>query len=305
MANRLAILCPGQGAQHAEMFAFVCAEGNELAHKGTLESVMGMPVEQVLANEKLLFSNRAAQPLIVASAVATWAAIADIVPEPVVVAGYSIGELSAYCIAGALHGDSAIELAAVRARLMDDCAQAPQAMLSVSGLNIANLKEMILQAGCYSAIENGEENVIAGGAYDAVLVLQKHALAHGARTSMLPVGVASHTPMLHEAAIRFKEVLEHSHLSNPRIPVLSGIDAQRIHSREQAITVLAFQIEQTIRWADCMDACAEAGTTLALELGPGSALSRMLHARHPQIECRSVGDFRTKAGLKTWLAAHS
>jgi [acyl-carrier-protein] S-malonyltransferase len=28
----------------------------------------------------------------------------------------------------------------------------------------------------------------------------------------------------------------------------------------------------------------------------------MLHARHPQIECRSVADFRTIAGVTGWLA---
>jgi [acyl-carrier-protein] S-malonyltransferase len=287
------------------MFAFAHAQGGVLPHKDKLESVIGMPVEHVLANEKLLFSNRAAQPLIVATAVATWTAITDIVPEPVVIAGYSVGEISAYFIAGALHGESVIELAAERARLMDECAQAPQGMLSLSGLSIAKLRQLVSQAGCHAAIENGEENLIAGGAYAAVIALQKQASAHGARTSMLPVEVASHTPLLHEAAIRFRERLEHSSLSDPRIPVLSGIAAQRIHRREQAIPVLASQIEQTIRWAECMDACAEAGATLALELGPGAALSRMFHARHPEIECRSVGEFRTKAGLESWLATHS
>jgi hypothetical protein len=44
--------------------------------------------------------------------------------------------------------------------------------------------------------------------------------------------------------------------------------------------------------------------TVALELGPGAALSRMLHARHPRIECRSVADFRSLDGIKKWLARH-
>jgi [acyl-carrier-protein] S-malonyltransferase len=42
-----------------------------------------------------------------------------------------------------------------------------------------------------------------------------------------------------------------------------------------------------------------------LELGPGAALSRMLHARHPRIECRSVADFRSINGIKNWLVRHS
>jgi [acyl-carrier-protein] S-malonyltransferase len=50
-----------------------------------------------------------------------------------------------------------------------------------------------------------------------------------------------------------------------------------------------------------MDACAEAGITVALELGPGAALSRMLQARHPGIACRSVADFRSLEGIRGWL----
>jgi [acyl-carrier-protein] S-malonyltransferase len=50
-----------------------------------------------------------------------------------------------------------------------------------------------------------------------------------------------------------------------------------------------------------MDTAAEAGITVALELGPGSALSRMLEARHPGIACRSAAEFRTVDGIAAWV----
>ena len=43
------------------------------------------------------------------------------------------------------------------------------------------------------------------------------------------------------------------------------------------------------------------GVTIALELGPGAALSRMLRGRHPQIACRSVAEFRSIDGVLKWL----
>jgi [acyl-carrier-protein] S-malonyltransferase len=64
---------------------------------------------------------------------------------------------------------------------------------------------------------------------------------------------------------------------------------------------LSRQIAEPIRWKDCMDACAEAGATVALELGPGAALSRMLQARHPGIACRAVSEFRSLGGVRAWL----
>jgi [acyl-carrier-protein] S-malonyltransferase len=50
-----------------------------------------------------------------------------------------------------------------------------------------------------------------------------------------------------------------------------------------------------------MDAAAESGVTVALELGPGAALSRMLRTRHPDIACRSVSEFRSLDGIVGWL----
>jgi len=61
------------------------------------------------------------------------------------------------------------------------------------------------------------------------------------------------------------------------------------------------QIAEPILWRECMDACLEAGVTVALELGPGAALARMLQARHPHIACRSVSEFRSLDGIHSWL----
>lgn len=53
-----------------------------------------------------------------------------------------------------------------------------------------------------------------------------------------------------------------------------------------------------------MDAYPEADVTVALELGPGAALSLMLNVKHPQIARRAVDDFRSLTGVRKWLARH-
>ena len=50
-----------------------------------------------------------------------------------------------------------------------------------------------------------------------------------------------------------------------------------------------------------MDTIAESGATVALEIGPGTGLARMLSARHPQIACRAVDDFRSIDGIVGWM----
>jgi [acyl-carrier-protein] S-malonyltransferase len=123
----------------------------------------------------------------------------------------------------------------------------------------------------------------------------------GGETSPIPVEIASHTPLMRPAAEAFRQVLDAAAFKDPQIPVMSGAGAELVNLPQQARAQLLRQLTDSIRWSDCMDACAEQGVTVALELGPGAALSRMLHARHPHIVCRSLHDFRSLGGLAGWL----
>ena len=118
----------------------------------------------------------------------------------------------------------------------------------------------------------------------------------------LPVPVPSHTALLREATEQFRAVL---HEASPRLPagyrLLSGIDGDTIHDIETGIDKLARQISTTIDWAACPESCRSAGAEAALELGPGTALSRMASALFPDGRARAVEEFPTLAGLRTWL----
>ena len=305
MSSRLLILCPGQGGQHAAMFDLARSDrhASDELQRWLSDRMFGKPLDQILGDDSLLFSNRIAQPLIVAATLATWEALKEVVPRPSLVAGYSIGEIAAYGVAGALLAADAVDLAASRARLMDACVDASsgQSMIAVSGLIEPSVTELVLRHSLFIAIETGEDSFIVGGLSQQVAEFNREVSQLGGRTSALAVPIASHTPLMGAAVMPFAEILGHSRLADPQVPVLSGIGAEQVDQKDQAIATLSRQLAEKIRWMDCMDACAEAGITVALELGPGRALSRMLQIRHPQIECRSVVDFRTVAGIAAWL----
>jgi [acyl-carrier-protein] S-malonyltransferase len=94
--------------------------------------------------------------------------------------------------------------------------------------------------------------------------------------------------------------------ASPRLPsagyrLLSGIDGDTIYDMETGIDKLARQISTTIDWAACLESCRSAGAETALELGPGTALSHMASALFRDGRVRAVEEFRTLAGLRTWL----
>lgn len=307
MGSRFAILCPGQGGQHAGMFDLLRADeqGAAALHQCGLDQLLegAVTLDAVLHDEQLLFSNRYAQPLIVAAGMAAWAALREQLPAPALVAGYSVGELTAYGVAGMYAPHAAVALAQARAQCMDACLrQAPQqGLMAVSGLPVAQVATLLAQHDAYVAIETGFDTLIAGGRNDALQTAQAQLTAAGARITPLPVGIASHTPLMAAAVAPLAHALDQIAWQPPQLPVLAACSGLAVHDAAAARAALLQQLTETIRWSACMDACAEHGIELVLELGPGSALSRMLRERHAQIECRSLADFRTLAGALNWL----
>jgi [acyl-carrier-protein] S-malonyltransferase len=263
---------------------------------------LAMPAETDAGAD--IYANRRAQPLIVAATLGMWEAIHEFTPQPALIAGYSIGELAAYGVAGALTPDAALALASRRAQLMDDslALHPGQALVTITGLTLQAAATQAASHGYQISIETGADSCITGGPAAAAQALEQAIVAAGGRSRRLPVEVASHTRYMESAVAPFAEALRQADFSGMSAPVLAGISAAAVSGKAQAVELLSRQLAEKIRWLACMDAAAEAGITYALELGPGNALTRMLQSRHPQINSRSVTDFRTLDGIRKWLA---
>ncbi|MFZ6845776.1 ACP S-malonyltransferase [Undibacterium sp. RuTC16W] len=300
MNPRLLVLCSGQGTQHAGMFDLLT--GNSDAE--TLRGMCAPELQAIAEKPERIFANQYAQPLIVTSQMAIWHCIKDRVPTPALVAGYSIGELGAYGIAGMLDARQIIGLARQRAQLMDACRdpQRAQIMVAVNGVHLRQVRNLIQDRGFEIAIINADDALILGGIADQFAKLETELVEHGAKVQQLAVHIASHTSCLRNACQPFHEKLQACDFLSGICPVISGKDGSQIHGKHAAVTQLSHQLLETIHWHDCMDAFAENGISVALELGPGAALSRMLQARHPQIACRSVSEFRSVDGIIQWLS---
>jgi [acyl-carrier-protein] S-malonyltransferase len=251
-----------------------------------------------------LFANYTAQSLIAGYGLAVWQALAPHLPAPVLVAGYSVGEMTACHVAGWLEPVQLLTLVQQRARAMDGCGGA-QAMLATSGMAAPQLAVLLEQFQAFVAIDNGGGNVVLGAALGNLQALAPAAVALGARVQWLPVHVASHTPLLQAAQPVFLANLQGATWQAPQCALLSGIDAQMISQTRQLDQLqqsLAQQLCHTVRWGACMEALVEARVDVVLELGPGSALARMLQARQPDLPCRSLADFRSFAAALAWLA---
>jgi [acyl-carrier-protein] S-malonyltransferase len=310
MTMRLAILCPGQGSQSAAMFDLMA--GDQAASSrvdGWLRSAGGpvaqTPLPELLAHPSAMFDNRSAQPLVVAATLMAWTMLAERLPRPSLVTGYSVGEISAYAVAGALPLERAVAIAAERAAIMSETAASSgeQGMAAVSGIAFQAALELVTQAGCEAAIDTPGA-LIAGGLRADLERLEMLAPQFGGTYKPLPISVGSHTSLLAAAVDPLRELLLLD-TAAPALPLLAGVSASTIRDGVDAAELLARQTANTIHWTDCLDAIAEARIDVALELGPGNALSRMLRERHPHIACRSVADFRSVKGIVAWVESQA
>lgn len=304
----LAVLCSGQGGQHAAMFDLIEAEGLAaplIARASDCARFDVVAAARSSASESM-FANAIAQPLICAYQGIVWSLLdprLEAAGAPMaMVAGYSVGELASHGCARSLSWADVIALSRVRAAAMDAATGDDDGLVAVRGLPRAVVDPIVGACGVHVAIVNGDDQFVVGGRVVELESFASRVVAHGATAQRLPVRVAAHTPLLSRAVPEFREALSKRPWNDPRVTVLAGVDGSVVRDAAAAIDALACQVATTIRWSACMDAIAERGASVCLELGPGSALARMMRERHPSIDSRSVDDFRSVQAVVDWVA---
>lgn len=298
----LALLFPGQGAQHAGMLPWLDAQPEAAPVLEALTRQLGRAWRSGLADPAWMNANAVAQPLLTGVCLAAWQALAAHLPSPAVVAGYSVGELAACSAAGVFDAPTVLALAAARAQAMDDSvAGQDTGLLALQGPGALGLAEA---AGPLAiAIRISAERVIVGGPATALDTHAARWSAAGLRCARLPIAIASHTPAMAPAVAVFAEHLAAADLQPARTPVVCNFNARAARHPAQLATALAGQIASTVRWDECMDTLAERQVRCVLEMGPGSALSAMWRERHPGIPVRSVDEFGGPGGVAGWVSA--
>jgi [acyl-carrier-protein] S-malonyltransferase len=307
----LAILCSGQGRQNPDMFALMgdAPEAADLfAHAAAL--LGGRDPRDMVRTEtgEVLHHNRVGQILCTLQAVVAAVVLKDVLPDRLIVAGYSVGEVAAWGVAGLLSMTDTLDLVARRAEAMDAASPIGDGLLFVRGLSRDIVDGLCEGHDAAIAIVNPGDAFVLGGNRAALDALAGEAKAMNAiRVVEVPVEVASHTKRLAAASTAFRESLRHVRVLPPAtgMRVLSGVDGSPVIDAETGLDKLAAQISRTVQWADCLQGCIESGATVFLELGPGPALSEMVAGACRDVASRSLDDFRTLEGVRAWLTHHT
>jgi [acyl-carrier-protein] S-malonyltransferase len=307
-----AFVFPGQGSQAVGMLD---AWGDHPAVAATLSeasAALGEDIGALIKSgpKETLDLTANTQPVMLTAAIACYRAWrAEGGPEPVAVAGHSLGEYSALVAAGALSLSQALPLVRYRAEAMQKAVPVGAgAMAAILGLDAAAVREGCAQAAAASGqvveaanYNDPKQTVIAGSkaGVDRACELLK---AMGAKRALpLAVSAPFHSSLMKPAADALRERLSAIAMSPPKIPVVHNVDAS-VRSDPAAIKdALYLQAYSAVRWVEVVQALKGRGVSAVLECGPGKVLSGLVKRIDAELASLTVLDPATLAEGKGLL----
>jgi len=296
----LAFIAPGQGAQTPGMLAPWIADPQALALLKAWSAEIDLDLVRLgtTADADEIKDTANAQPLIVAGGLLGAKVLSE--SRFSVVAGHSVGEITAAALAGVISEIDAMKL--VRARgieMAKAAAISPAGMAAVLGGDREIVLKAISDLGLVAANDNGAGQIVAAGDLDALAQLAPE----GARVRALAVAGAFHTSYMQSAVEPLRALAAQIDVRTSKCGVISNKDGAVITDGREILDRIVAQISNPVRWDLCMSTLA-LEVTGALELPPAGTLVGLLKRAVPIIETFALKTIEDATLAKEFVVRH-
>ncbi|MBC7218342.1 MAG: ACP S-malonyltransferase, partial [Candidatus Caldatribacterium sp.] len=161
-------------------------------------------------------------------------------------------------------------------------------MVAVLGLPLSEVESMVVSLQREGRVEIANIN----SSDQVVLSLERSLLSRvfeevkergGKKAVELRVSAPFHSSFMEKARESFARVLDGITIRKPRYPYVSNVTASFVSDPEEIRSLLLQQLTATVRWKDIMDALVREGVERALEVGPGTVLTKLFEREYPQV----------------------
>ena len=277
-----AYIFPGQGAQFTGM-GLDLYENSPLAQElfEQANEILGFNITDVMfeGTPEELKQTKVTQPAIFLHSVILAKVLGDDF-KPEMVAGHSLGELSALVANGVLTFEDGLRLVSKRALAMQKACEAQEStMAAVLGLDDAVVEEVCdsIDGVVVAANYNCPGQLVISGEISAIDKACEVLTEKGARRAMkLPVGGAFHSPLMEPAREELAAAIEATTFSEPTCPVYQNVVAKAVTDPNEIKENLISQLTAPVRWTQCIQAMVADGGTEFVEVGPGKVLQGLM-----------------------------
>jgi [acyl-carrier-protein] S-malonyltransferase len=289
-----AYVFPGQGAQFSGM-------GKDLYENSAIAREMFDKANEVLGFEitKIMFEGtdeelkqtKVTQPAIFLHSTILAATLGDSF-QPDMVAGHSLGELSALVANKTLSFEDGLRLVFKRALAMQAACEAePSTMAAILGLEDEVVEQICDEVNgvVVAANYNCPGQLVISGAVSAVEeACAKLTEAGAKRALILPVGGAFHSPLMEPAREELAAAIEATTFNKPTCAVYQNVVASAVTDPVEIQANLIAQLTAPVRWTQTMHAMIADGATEVIEVGPGKVLQGLFKKVDRSFPCSSA-----------------
>jgi len=273
-----AYVFPGQGAQFSGMGKDLYEASDiakEMFHKAN--EILGFDIQKIMfeGTDEELKQTKVTQPAIFLHSTILATCLGDSF-QPDMVAGHSLGEISALVANKTLSFEDGLRLVSKRALAMQAaCEKEPSTMAAILGLEDNVVEDVCasIDGVVVAANYNCPGQLVISGSVPAVEAACAKLTEAGAKRAMiLQVGGAFHSPLMEPAREELAAAIEATTFNTPICPVYQNVTAAAVTNPEEIKKNLVAQLTAPVRWTQTMNQMIADGCTEVVEVGPGKVL---------------------------------